>query len=287
MPTVMPSGVSPVTSSTGRLSATSSTIATAVRRPASSPSRDPDAELVAAEAAGDAVAGEHARDLGQDEVAGAVAVVVVDGLEAVDVADQHARPRCRRRARGGRSRSSCGGCAGRSGRRCGRRPRAGRRPRRGRRWRRRARRPPSRRPRRAVRRRRRGARARSPSSVRSSSPPVTRWASTSAICDAGGLVGRAGEPGRAAVVVGDRARDVVVGLGEADQQRAGGGVVEPEELALELGARRAVRAPRRRSPRAPATPNAAGISSLPTSCSRPARWAVSVCAPRSSAVVAA
>ena len=34
----------------------------------------PHAELVAAEAAGDAVAGEHARDLGQDEVAGAVAV---------------------------------------------------------------------------------------------------------------------------------------------------------------------------------------------------------------------
>ena len=35
------------------------------------------------------MAGEHAGDLGQHEVAGAVAVDVVDGLEAVDVADQH------------------------------------------------------------------------------------------------------------------------------------------------------------------------------------------------------
>ena len=38
------------------------------------------------------------------------------------------------------------------------------------------------------------------------------------------------------MVIGDRARDVVGGLGEADEQRARGGVVEPEPLALELGA---------------------------------------------------
>ena len=89
----------------------------------------PHAELVAAEAPGDAVAREDARDLGQHDVARAVAVDVVDGLEGVDVADQQRSALARGRARGGRCRSSCGGCAGRSGRRCGRRPRAGRRPR--------------------------------------------------------------------------------------------------------------------------------------------------------------
>ena len=50
----------------------------------------PDRELVAAEPAGDALGGEPARDLGQHEVAGGVAVAVVDGLEVVDVADQDA-----------------------------------------------------------------------------------------------------------------------------------------------------------------------------------------------------
>ncbi len=58
--------------------------------------------------------------------------------------------------------------------------------------------------------------------------------------DRGDLVGGAREPGRAAVVVGDRAGDVVGGLGQADQQRARGGVVEPEVPALERGARGAV-----------------------------------------------
>ena len=44
------------------------------------------------------------------------------------------------------------------------------------------------------------------------------------------------------MVVGDRAHDVVGGVREADQQRAGRGVVEPEALALQ---RRAGRAERR------------------------------------------
>ena len=61
---------------------------------------DPDRELVAAEPAGDALGREPASDLGQHEVAGGVAVAVVDGLEVVDVADQDAaRPRARTTAR--------------------------------------------------------------------------------------------------------------------------------------------------------------------------------------------
>src|SRR5918999_5584426 len=52
--------------------------------------RDPDGELVAPEPADDALAGQRARDLGEDQVAGCVAVAVVDGLEVVDVADEDA-----------------------------------------------------------------------------------------------------------------------------------------------------------------------------------------------------
>ena len=43
------------------------------------------------------------------------------------------------------------------------------------------------------------------------------------------------------MVVRDRAGDVVGGLGQADEQRARGGVVEPEPLALELGTLGALR----------------------------------------------
>ena len=217
-----------------------------------------------------------------------MAVGVVDALEAVDVADQQRARRCRRRARGGRCRSSCGGCAGRSGRRCGRRPRGGRRPRRGRRWRRRGDARPLGDLVEQFGARRRGVSSAMPSSVAVDLVAGEQVRDRVGDLDAGGLAGR-GRRARSGRRGGRRSRcvTVVVGLGQADQQRAGGGVVEAEALALQRGARRRRRAPRRRSPRAPTTPNAAGISSLPTSCSRPARWAVSVWAPRSSAVVAA
>ena len=199
----------------------------------------PDAELVAAEPAGDAVAGEHARDLGEDEVAGAVAVGVVDALEAVDVADQHGAERAGGEVAadgldpgaavvqagqvvgvgdgleapdglGQVAGGAGGGDAGLLGD--------------------------------LVEQLRPGAEALEGDAQQG---PVGLAAGDHVgehvgHLDAGGLVGRAGEAGRAAVVVGDRAGDVVVGLGQADQQRAGGGVVEAEQLALEFGARRAV-----------------------------------------------
>jgi hypothetical protein len=71
----------------------SARIASAAAVASRSAARDPDRELVAAEAPGEAVAPEHARDLAEHEVADAVPVAVVDALEVVDVADEHATRR--------------------------------------------------------------------------------------------------------------------------------------------------------------------------------------------------
>ena len=119
----------------------------------------------------------------------------------------------------------------------------------------------------------RGAHA-TPSSARSIASPVTRCATASATY-ARRLARRAGQAGRAAVVEGDGGGDGVAGVGQADEPRARGGVVVPGTPALQRGAGGADRLlggdllqrldPERRRQR-----------SLPTSCSRPASWAVEV-----------